>query len=149
MPAKWAGRPVLARWQLKRPMYDFKNSFSSAFVYIHRAKYIFSRDMFCLPYLWAKIHCVSFWISPLDGNWHPLQKKLLGLESRQNKVFDLVQHLVVNFCNKVNYFSFSLQPLVMTKEKLRRTLTSKIDGEKNLLNSNNYFNSIDIRNEIS
>ena len=28
MPAKWAGRLVLVRWQLERPMYDFKNSFS-------------------------------------------------------------------------------------------------------------------------
>ena len=56
MPAEWAGRPVLVRWQLERPMYDFKNSFSPAFVYIHREKYIFSRDMFCLP----QIHGVSF-----------------------------------------------------------------------------------------
>ena len=58
MPAEWAGRPVLVRWQLERPMYDFKNSFSPAFVYIHRAKYIFSRDMFCLPHFGAKIHGV-------------------------------------------------------------------------------------------
>ena len=36
MPAEWAGQPVLVRWQLKSPMYDFKNSFSPAFVYIHR-----------------------------------------------------------------------------------------------------------------
>ena len=58
MPAEWAERPVLVRWQLKRPMYEFKNSFSLAFVYIHRAKYIFSRDMFFLPHFWAKIHGV-------------------------------------------------------------------------------------------
>ena len=58
MPAEWAGRPVLVRWQLERPMYDFKKSFSPAFVYIHRAKYIFSRDMFCLPHFWPKIHGV-------------------------------------------------------------------------------------------
>ena len=50
MPAKWAGWPVLVRWQLKRPMYNFKNYFSPAFVYIHRAKHIISRDMFCLPH---------------------------------------------------------------------------------------------------
>ena len=50
---------MLVRWQLERPMYDFKNSFSLAFVYIHRAKFIFSRDMFCLPHFWAKIHGVS------------------------------------------------------------------------------------------
>ena len=58
MQAEWAGWPVLVRWQLERTMYDFKNSFSPAFVYIHRAKYIFSRDMFCLPHFWAKIHGV-------------------------------------------------------------------------------------------
>ena len=57
---EWASRPVLVRWQLKRAMYDFKNSFSPAFVYIHRAKYIFSRDMFCLPHFWAKIHSVDW-----------------------------------------------------------------------------------------
>ena len=50
MPAKRAGWTVLVRWQLKRTMYDLKNYFSPAFVYIHRAKYIFSRDKFCLPY---------------------------------------------------------------------------------------------------
>ena len=59
MPAKWAGQPVLVRWQLERPMYYFENSFSPAFVYIHWAKYIFSRDMFCLPHFWAKIHGVK------------------------------------------------------------------------------------------
>ena len=58
MPAKWACRLVLVRWQLKRPMYHFKNYFFPAFVYIHKAKYIFSRDMFCLPHFWAKIHGV-------------------------------------------------------------------------------------------
>ena len=56
MPAKRAGGPLLVRWQLERTMYDFKNSFSPAFVYIHRTKYIFSRNMFCLPHFWAKIH---------------------------------------------------------------------------------------------
>ena len=33
---------------LKRTMNDFKNSFFPNFVFIPRAKYIFSRDMFCL-----------------------------------------------------------------------------------------------------
>ena len=59
MPAEWAGRPVLVRRQLESPMYDFKSSFSLAFVYIHRTKYVFSRDMFCLPHFWGKIHGVS------------------------------------------------------------------------------------------
>ena len=36
----------------------FQKFFSPAFVYIHRAKYNFSRDMFCLPHFWAKIHSV-------------------------------------------------------------------------------------------
>ena len=58
MLAEWAGWPVLVMWQLERPMYNFKNSFSPAFVYIHRAKYIFSRDMFCLPHFGEKIHGV-------------------------------------------------------------------------------------------
>ena len=58
MPTEWVSQLVLARWQLKRPMYDFKNSFSLAFIYIHIKKYIFSRDMFCLPHFWAKIHGV-------------------------------------------------------------------------------------------
>ena len=40
-------------------MYDFKNSFSSAFLHIHRAKYSFSGDMFCLSHFWAKIHGVK------------------------------------------------------------------------------------------
>ena len=40
-------------------MYDFKNRFSPDFVCIHRAKYIFSRYMFCLPYFWGKIQGVS------------------------------------------------------------------------------------------
>ena len=48
MPAEWSGRPVLVRWQLERQMYDFKNSFPPNFICIHRAKYIISRDMFCL-----------------------------------------------------------------------------------------------------
>ena len=46
MPAEWAGRLVLVRGQLERPMYDFKNSFSPDFVYIHRAKYIFPETYF-------------------------------------------------------------------------------------------------------
>ena len=46
---------------LKRTMYDFKNSFFPNFLFIHRAKYIFSRDMFCLYHFRAKIHSVP-WI---------------------------------------------------------------------------------------
>ena len=44
---------------IKRTMYDFKNSFFPNFVFIHRAKYIFSRDMFCLYHFRAKIHGVK------------------------------------------------------------------------------------------
>ena len=44
---------------LKRTMYDFKNSFFPDFLLIHRAKYIFSRDMFCLYHFRAKIHSVA------------------------------------------------------------------------------------------
>ena len=44
--------------QRKKTMHDFKNSFFLNFLLIHRAKYIFSRDMFCLPHFWAKIHGV-------------------------------------------------------------------------------------------
>ena len=40
-------------------MYDFKNSFFPNFLLIHRAKYIFSRDMFYLYHFRAKIHAVS------------------------------------------------------------------------------------------
>ena len=40
-------------------MYDFKNSFFLNFLLIHRAKYIFSGDMFCLPHFWAQIHSVT------------------------------------------------------------------------------------------
>ena len=47
------------RWQLERAMYNFKISFPPAFFYIHRAKCIFSRDMFFLPLLWAKIRGVE------------------------------------------------------------------------------------------
>ena len=44
---------------LKRTMYDFKNSFFPNFLLIHRAKHIFSRDMFCLYHFRAKIHGVT------------------------------------------------------------------------------------------
>ena len=43
---------------LKRTMYDFKNSFFHNFLLIHRAKYIFSRDTFCLYHFRSKIHGV-------------------------------------------------------------------------------------------
>ena len=39
---------------LKRTMYDFKNSFFPNFLLFHRAKYIFSKDMFCLYHFRAK-----------------------------------------------------------------------------------------------
>ena len=55
---KWAGWPVLVRWQLERTMYDFKNYFSPLLYTSIEHKYFFSRDMFCLPYFWAKIHSV-------------------------------------------------------------------------------------------
>ena len=42
---------------LKRTIYDFKNSFFPNLVLIHRAKYIFS-DMLCLYHFWARIHGV-------------------------------------------------------------------------------------------
>ena len=51
---------MLARRHLEKTMYDFKNSFSPDFICIHRAKYIFSKDMFCLPHFWTKIHGVSY-----------------------------------------------------------------------------------------
>ena len=44
---------------LKRTMYDFKNSFFPNFLLIHRAKYVFSIDMFCLYHFRAKIHSVT------------------------------------------------------------------------------------------
>ena len=44
---------------LERTMYDFKNSFFPNFLLIHRAKYIFSIDMFCVYHFKAKIHGVS------------------------------------------------------------------------------------------
>ena len=40
-------------------MYDLKNSFPPTSLYIHQAKFIFSKDMFCLPHFWAKIHGVK------------------------------------------------------------------------------------------
>ena len=39
-------------------MYHFKNSFFPNSLIIHRAKYIFSIDMFCLYHFGAKIHGV-------------------------------------------------------------------------------------------
>ena len=58
---------------LKRTMYDFKNSFFSNFLLTHRAKYIFSRDMFCLYHFRAKIHGVcNHWMSDFNGCKHPL-----------------------------------------------------------------------------
>ena len=43
---------------LKRTMYEFKNYFFPNFLLIHKAKYIFSRDMFCICNFRAKIHGV-------------------------------------------------------------------------------------------
>ena len=48
----------LVRWDFECPMYDFKILFFLILSYIHRAKYIFSSDMFCLHHFWAKIHGV-------------------------------------------------------------------------------------------
>ena len=45
---------------LKRTMNDFKNSFFHNFLLIHTAKYIFSRDMFCLYHFRAKTHGVKW-----------------------------------------------------------------------------------------
>ena len=43
---------------LKRTMYNFKNSFPPAFVYIHRAKYIFfQRHVFTNPFLSKNSRC--------------------------------------------------------------------------------------------
>ena len=42
-------------------MYDRPNSFSPAFVYIHRAKYIFSRDIFCFDHF--KIYIKELFIA--------------------------------------------------------------------------------------
>ena len=39
-------------------MYDFKNSIFPNLLLINRAKYIFSRDMFCLFHFRAKMHGV-------------------------------------------------------------------------------------------
>ena len=45
------------KWcSLARTMYKFKNSFFPNFLLIHRAKYIFSRDVFFLYHFRAKIH---------------------------------------------------------------------------------------------
>ena len=49
----------------KRMMYDFKNSLFPNFLLTYRAKYIFSRDIFCLYHFRAKIHgvyCTFFFI---------------------------------------------------------------------------------------
>ena len=45
---------------------DFKNSFSLYFAFIHRAKYIFSRDIFCLYYFRAKVHSTK----GLNFDWY-------------------------------------------------------------------------------
>ena len=58
---------MLVRWHLKRPIYDFKNSFCPVFVCIHLAKIIFSRESFCLCYFWAKIHKVKRSNFPLNN----------------------------------------------------------------------------------
>ena len=39
---------MLVKWQLERQMYDFKKYFSPDFVYIYRAKNIFSRNHFSI-----------------------------------------------------------------------------------------------------
>ena len=58
-------------------MYDFKNSFFPNFLLIHRAKYIFSRVMFCLYHFRAKIHGVSSELAFLQMNVYGLQMKFI------------------------------------------------------------------------
>ena len=61
-PAHSAGINGAVYLGLQRTMYDFKTSFFLNFLLIHRAKYIFSRDMFSLYHFRAKIHGVGYFI---------------------------------------------------------------------------------------
>ena len=58
-PAHLAGMNGVVLLGPQRTTYDFKNSFFPNFLLIHKAKYIFSRDMFCLHHFRAKIHGVA------------------------------------------------------------------------------------------
>ena len=59
MPAEWAGQLVLVRWQLKRPMYDFKNSFFPWFCMHSQSKiYSFQKHVLPTPFLSKNSRCV-------------------------------------------------------------------------------------------
>ena len=117
-PAKWAGRPVLVRWQLRRPMYDFKNSFSPAFIYILRAKYNFSRDMFCLYHFWAKIHRVIEAVKPFVGKlqheWWDHWVSRRGKDTWRKYSFTYKAKLCLNPCDKNKCPKSSANPITVT-----------------------------------
>ena len=85
-------------------MYDFKNSFFANVVVIHRAKYIFSKDMFCLYHIGAKIGGVivillaATWFFLL--NWKSLYTKnerpFIGLTAGSKKDGGSSAHIVVD-----------------------------------------------------
>ena len=142
MPAKWTGRLVLARWQLERPMYNFKNSFSPAFVYIHRAKYVASRDMFCLPHFWAKIHEVRGKASRLINEYawklkslrtHPW--KLIGSFEPIGplKIFETEQFWILScnqkWCKQIWYYQILFQNHLSSNKEFTMCSNEKRDKE--------------------
>ena len=58
-PAHSAGIYGAVQLSPQKDMYDFKTSFFPNFPLIHRAKDIFSIDMFCMYHFRAKIHGVK------------------------------------------------------------------------------------------
>ena len=67
MPVQGAGWPVLVRWQLKRPMYDFKNSFP-LLLYAFKEQNIFFPET-CFAYLISEL---KFTVCRVIHKWrHP------------------------------------------------------------------------------
>ena len=64
---------MLVRWQLERPMYDFKNSFSLDFVYIYRAKYIFPET-----YIAFTISDPDFTVWDKNSEWSALDFRIIS-----------------------------------------------------------------------
>ena len=137
MPAEWARRPVQIRWQLKRPMYNFKDSFPPAFVYIHRVKYIFSRDIFCLPYFWAKIHgviwqemnCFSFELQIVLTGYEITNYENPDQSATWARILKQVSHILLVCYSALN-------PIAYCGELIYITMVSKLCCKKSATNDN-------------
>ena len=98
---------------LKRTMYDFKNSFFPNFLLNHRAKYIFSRDMFCLYHFRAKIHGVRYkssWVFSRSFFWWNSMRQFFFRQRNSSyfmKKFPWAMEFLIWYATIYNSSSFS------------------------------------------